>query len=289
MSPQKKTKLTDFKYYGFNIKILSNKRKGTEMYENLIKNLFAKDIVAIIGSEKAMTLRTQFSIDVPYKNNTIRMFYGHITRYTTLDGKNWYNKTKKDFTSFDVPLDIFPNGFETEYVFVPSAHRFFVKINSKVSITAVERYLNQAIPEVISSDESFSVNVIQSQDIIEKIIQSQELNSLKVEISYTNDDIGDEAQELMDELLKNGKIGRLNATFKPDQTGALDTDSKFIRGVLELAKENGNAIASIKNANGRRERVITSSHPEKIIVQSEQEDTAKIDLVVKTIRNYRNE
>jgi hypothetical protein len=289
MRTKKTQKVQDYKYYGFNVKILSNERSGTEMYESLIKDMFFKDIVAIVGGEKAMTLRTQFSTDIPLKKKTVRMYYGNITRYTTLDGKNWYDKTKKDFTSFEVPLNIFPNGFETEYVFVPDAHRFFIRVNSKVSITAVERYLIKAIPEIISSKEDFSVNIIQSQDVIEKIINSKELNFLKVEISYTNDDIGDAAQELMDRLLKNGQVGKLDAIFKPNQTGVLDTSSQFIRGVLELAKENGNAEASIRNANGKKERVVTSDYPEKIIAKSQLEDTAKIDLVVNTMRIYRDE
>jgi len=289
MTAQKTQKTQDFKYYGFNLKILSNDRKGTDKYEDLIKDLFFKDIVAIVGGEKAMTLRTQFSADVPIKGKSTKMFYGNITRYTTLDGKNWYDKTKKDFTSFEVPLNIFPNGFETEYVFIPAAHRFYIRVNSKVSITAVERYLKQAIPEILLPKEDFSVNIIQSQDVIEKIINSKELTLLKVEISYTNDDIGDAAQELMDKLLKKGQVGKFDATFKPDQTGVLDTNSEFIRGVLELAKENGNAEASIKNANGRKERVVTSNYPEKIIAQSETEDTAKIDLVINTMRTYRDE
>ena len=289
MASQKKPKIQDFKYYGFNLKVLSNERKGTEMYEKLIKDLFYKDIVAIVGGEKAMTLRTQFSNDIPLKNRTEKIFYGNITRYTTLDGKNWYDKTKKDFVNYEMPLGIFPNGFETEYIFIPAAHRFFIRVDAKVSVSVVERYLLQAIPEVLLPKEDFSVNIIQSQDVIEKIINSKELNQLKVEISYTNDDIGKEAQELMDKLLKKGQIGRLDATLRPDQTGVLDTNSDFVRGVLELAKENGSAEASIKDANGRKAKVKTSNYPEKIVAKSDLEDTAKYDLFTTVMKTYRDE
>jgi hypothetical protein len=289
MASQKKIKLHDFKYFGFNIKILSKERKGTEMYEKLIKDLFSKDIVSIVGGEKAITLRTQFSIKVPSKSGEASVFYGKMTRYTTLDGKNWYDQVKKEYVNYEVPLNIFPNGFDTDYIFIPAAHRFFVRVNSKVSISSVERYLLLAIPEVINSNESYLVNIIQSQDVIEKILNAGELSMLKVEISYTNDDIGDAAQQLMDKLLKNGNIGRFDATFRPDQTGTLETDSDFIRGVLELAKENGAAQATIKGDNGRRVKVNTSNYPEKIIIRSEDDNLSMIDLVSKTMRNYRNE
>jgi len=289
MTSQNTPKLHNYNYYGFNIKILSNERKGKEMYEQLIKDLFVKDIVSIVGGEKAVTLRTQFSTIVPLKNGEASLFYGKITRYTTLDGKNWYDQVKKDFINFDVPLGIFPNGFETDYLFIPDAHRFFIRVNPKVSIQSVERYLLQAIPEVIGAKESFSVNIIQSQDVIEKILNSKELNMLKVEISYTNDDIGDAAQELMDKLLKNGNVGKLDATFRPDQSGVLETNSQFIRGVLELAKENGIAEATIRDENGRKAKVKTSNYPEKTTIRSENENLSMIDLLLKTMRAYRDE
>ena len=282
-------KLHDYSYYGFNIKVFSNERKGTAMYEQIINDLFKKDIVAIVAGEKAVTLRTQFSTEVPLKNEKTTFFYGKITRYTTLDGKNWYDKVKKDFVNYEVPLAIFPNAFETDYIFIPAAHRFFIRVSQKVSISAVERYLTQAIPEVITAKESFTVSVIQSQDVIDKIINAKELNSLKVEISYTNDDVGPEAQELIDKLLKGSNVGKFSATFNPDQTGVLDTNADFVRGVLELAKENGIAEASIRNDNGKKVKVKTSSYPEKITTKSPQEDVSMIDLLIRTMAVYRNE
>lgn len=282
-------KLKEFKYFGFNIKIQPNERNNNSVYKQVIKDLFTKDIIAQVGGEKAVTLRTQFSTEIPLKSKTETVYYGKITRYTTLDGKNWYDKTKKDFVNFEIPLDLFPNGFETDYVFIPAAHRFYIRVNAKVGVNAVQKYLLLALPQVLQSPETFTVNIIQSQDVIEKILQSKELDSLKVALTYTNDDIGDEAQQLMDDLLKDGNIGEFIGAFKPDNTGNLNTNSQFIRGVLELAKENGVAEAVIRDDNGRKQKIITDVYPEKIVIKSEEDQTSIIDLCISILKNYRNE
>ncbi|HEX8356968.1 MAG TPA: hypothetical protein VF610_06145, partial [Segetibacter sp.] len=103
----------EFKFFGFNIKLLSKERQGVFAYTELVRDLFYKDIVAIVGSEKAMTLRNQFSTTFNLRGEEYEVIYGKITRYTTLEGANWYNRTKRDYQTFEVPLDIFPNGYET--------------------------------------------------------------------------------------------------------------------------------------------------------------------------------
>jgi len=288
----KKTKTPtdkDFIFFGFNIKLISNERQGTFAYTEIIRDMFTKDIYALVGSDKAMLLRNQFSQTVIWKEQEYEVIYGKITRYTTLEGANWYNKTKRDYQTYEVPLDIFPSGFETDYYFIPAAHRFFIRKSPKVSFVATERFLNLAIKQVITPKEDFRVNIIKSQDVIDKIIDSKELRSLIVHVTYTNDDIGEDAEQWADELLKDGQIGRIDATFKPDQNGTLETNNKLIRGLLEISKENGTAEARIINQNGRKETVITESHAEKIIVKTNNEGTILQVLFSQMMKLYGDE
>jgi hypothetical protein len=288
MSKQKR-KLKRFRFFGFNVKLYSLERKGESIYAELIQNIFRQDILVSIGAERAMTLRTQFTASATNQDLRHQIFYGKLLRFTLLEGNNWYSKTKHDFINYEVPLDAFPNAFETDYIFIPAVHRFFIKISSKINANITREFLEKAFSRVALSNEQVTVNVIQSKDIIDQIISSDDLRSLKVNVSYTNDDIGDEAQELIDKLLKDGQIGEAEASFRPDQNGNLSTKSSLIRGLLEIAKDNGRAEATIINENGKRQKIKTTNYPEKINIDSESEESIKIALFEKMMKEHRDD
>jgi hypothetical protein len=149
--------------------------------------------------------------------------------------------------------------------------------------------LEKALRNLLINTEQVTVTIIQSKDVIEEIISSDRIQRLIVTVSYTNDDIGDAAQELMDSLLKEGKIGQIVATLKPDQNGNLATNSKIVRGLLEMAKDNGEAEATIVNDAGKKEKIVTSNYPEKFNVTSESEDSIKVALFQNMMKEHRSE
>jgi hypothetical protein len=287
MSKVKKEKVYNF--FGLNVKLLSNERKGDTGYFTIMQDLFEKNVIAKIAGEKAMTLRNQFKKKIVWKDVEYDILYGKITRFTLLESKNWYNKKKREFEGVEVPIDVFPNAFETEYYFIPAAHRFFIRAGNKVNVFSVEKFLNRGLNEVTLATEDFSVNVIKSEDAIEQILSAIELKLLKVKVSYTNDDIGKEAQELMDKLLKDGQVGDFEATLRPDQQGTLDTGSNLVKGLLEISRENGTAEASIKDEAGKRRKIITEEYPEKLSVSSPSEDDVISRLFFQIMKSYRDE
>lgn len=290
MAKKKKDKKEKaYKFYGLNVKLLSDERSGDSAYFSLIEDLYKKDVAAKIASEKAMTLRNQFRTTIKWKGNSYDVLYGKITRFTLLEGDNWYNKKTHEFEKVETPLDKYPNGFETDYYFIPAAHRFFIKVDSKVGINSTERFLQRALKEVTASTEDFSVHIIQSEDALEQILSAKELSLLKVNVSYTNDDIGKEAQELIDDLLKNGQVGELDAVLKPDQKGTLDPQSNLVKGLLEISRENGTAEATIKDNEGKRKKIITHEYPQKITIVSASDDDVLARLLFHVLQTYRDE
>lgn len=274
-------------YFGFNITLRSNERNGTLAYTELINALANISFVRIF-SDKAMTLRNKFVTKGVIDGIENDFIYGNLVKFTLLEGDHWYNSQNKDVENFNPPVNVYPNAFETDYVFIPAAHRFFIKISSKISVKSTQLFLTEGLKQASSTTEQVNVTVIQSHDVIDRIINSEGLQSLQVVVSYTNDDLGDEAQQVIDDLLKDSNTGEAELNLKPDQTGALKTDSKLVRGFLELAKENGNATARIIKQDGTKEKIVTSNHPEKIAVESANEDESKRALFNQTMNEYRN-
>jgi len=150
-------------------------------------------------------------------------------------------------------------------------------------------FLKEGLSDVLKSNESFTVSILQSQDTINEIINANELKDLYVNLTVTNDDAGDKAQESVDKLLKINNVGKIEAKIKPDATGNLNTKQEFIRGLIELAKDNGEAVANVVDENGKKTKVITSKFPEKISIQTGDNDDLVTKLFGTVMPRFRHE
>lgn len=263
---EKLIKETYKQFYGFNIKIQSTTNKNSAEYLRLINSVFDKALIIDIGGEKAMLFKTSNKTEISIGTEKYQCVYGQLVRYTILDDENWYDEKTKTFVSFPTPDSIHPNGYETEYYFIPSLHKFFISYSIKVSHVATKNFLSKALFKVKKEGDNITVDLIQSSGTFEQIINSKEINKLEIKVSYTNDDIGSVAQEAMDALLKDAQIGYADIILNPDANKSLNAESTMVKGLLELAQENGSAIATVTNELGKKVRIKTYQHPEKILI-----------------------
>lgn len=285
----KKVKMKNNFFWGFNIKLISNERSGEDAYFDMIHKMFTADIRKPIGNDKAATMRNQVSKSYAFNDVEHRVLHGKLTRYTLLDGTQWYNEVTKEYEDPKLQKGIYPNGFETDYIFIPAVHKFFVANNSKVTRNMVHAFLEEALKEVIDSKEDFTLNVMQSQDTIEQIINAPQLRDLYVDVTVTNDDAGDKAQEAIDKMLKKNNIRKFEANIKPDISGALNGKEEFIRGLLELAKDNGEAVAHVVNEDGKKVKIVTSDFPEKFNIKTAENDDIITNIFGTIMGRYKNE
>jgi hypothetical protein len=279
-----KQKSIRFTYQILNIKLLSNHRKGTEAYRQILESIFANTITKPTARGKRVVLRTMF----PGEYNGAKFFYGKISRFTDIENNDWLNIKTKEVEHPELSEDLFPNLQETEYIFVPQAHRFILRKSPDFTIYNAEDFFKKSIKEVIGSDEDFNVTIEQSEDIFEEIYKAISVDKLFITISYTNsDDIGDDAVEWMDDELKDAKIKKTNLQFIADQNRSINLDTKLIKGALGLAVENGEAEANILDINNRRRKVITKKHPKENRTIALNEDEVKNVIFTEVLNKYR--
>jgi hypothetical protein len=269
-----------------NLKLLSNTRSGDNVYKEIISKINKNKISVPVRGGKNAILRTLFSDQYIFNNDNYEILYGKFSKFTIIDGKDWINLDTMDVENVEVPENKFPNLVETDYVFIPDAHRFIIVTTQSVNIGAVETFMKFAIKEVINSDEDFEVVVEQSEDIFEEIRQAEEIHKLLIRISYTNADTGSDAFDFMDQQLKESKIGRLSMEISPDHNKNINTESTLISGALQVAQSNGFAEATVK-INGQRKTIDTKLHPRRIPLQSEETNFKKkiFDTVMNLFRN----
>jgi len=257
------------KIFAYNVKLQSNERSGAEAYMELFKTAFEKKIIGSPRYGNSMILRTQFETEI--EGNKI--LYGKIARFTRLDSDEWIDLTSLEKSQYELPENMFPNLKETDYFFIPQAHRFCVRKKAgTVSVFQVEEFLKDTLRQCRNSTEQVDVYVEQSSETIEKILSAPAVKRVELEISYTNNDVGEEAEEYVDEILKEMNANKMKMVVTPDHNEELSLDNSFLRGAIELAKSNGIVVASIVNNQDKTEKVVTRDHPEEFLVSAENED-----------------
>lgn len=259
---EKKKKVLKSKGYVISVKLQSPHRVGATAYKGMLNHLFNNKVKKSTGfGNDMMLIRTQFE-KVKDKETII---YGKLAKYTKLDGNDWIDDEELSYSKVETPANKNPNPKEISYVFVPSCHRFFIEKSGKVSLNAVTNYLKEAIKEYVTNDELFYVDVELSRGVYQEIFTAQSVEWLEVGISYTNDDTGSAAAEIVDRQFKSAKIGNALMKFKSDASKSIDMKEQFILGVVELSRTNGFVNARIKNK--KYKTVKTRDYPEEVIAE----------------------
>lgn len=280
-----RVKKNSFNISMFNIKISPKETNEdfTILYIDLIKRIHSENIAINTRGEKWMELRTQFSVE------NDKVLYGKLTYYTMLDGTDWYNKRTKMIQTVELDEDLYPNAKEVEYYFIPEAHRFcFVNKQNGIAISQVEIFLKEALPKLLGDNKVALITQELTSDGIERIIKAPKLFRLEVGITYSNNDLSEDFEELFDNDLRDGQIQDLNLIAKSFKLETIDIEkSKVLKAALKLSQSNGYAEATIQNEEGKNENVATVDYPRKELIFS-NEGNEHWDVFSKVMKLFRN-
>ena len=282
---QRKTRELKYDVQIANIKLLSNRRGGKEAYVDIISKIHDQKISIPVYGDTHLILRTQFHDVVKIENNNIEIQYGSISSYTVIDGNDWLNLNNMEVENIDLPKNVFPSLKESQYIFIPTAHRLAIVKGDGISIKRVEKFLKEAIEQVIVEDEDFEVCVEQADDAFDRITMAEAVKKLFIDISYSNADTGDDAYAFMDQQIRVSEMKRLKMEATPNHNGDIRTDSLLVSGALKVAQSNGSAKATIIE-NGQRTKINTKEHPRKLFLQCD-ETLLKLQVVKQIINLFR--
>lgn len=269
----------------FNIKISpkTNNENFTQQYANLIKTLHSDNIAINTRGEKYMELRTLTS----YNND--KVLYGKLTYYTILNGKDWYNKKSKTIENVEIENDLYPNAKEIEYYFIPEVHRFcFLNKTNGIAMSQIEIFLSKALPMIIDDGKTVVVTPELTEDIIDRIISAPQIFRLEIGLSYSNNDLSEDFEELLDDDLRDGQVKDLTLMAKSFKSETINLNkSKFLTAALRLSKSNGYAEATIQNEEGKNENVATIEYPRKEILFT-TEGNEHLDIFTKILNIFKH-
>lgn len=264
----------------FNIKLISENRKGTSAYVELFESIQKKDPRVMISKDKAIEFR-RF-----YINDDKTIFFGRLIKYQVLDTENWYNRKKDLLQTYEVEEGLFPNSTECEFYFIPEAHRFFFQDNTGFTPSQIASFLEIALHGVIAEDEEVKISIEVSQDVIDKILTAEIVSRLEISVSYTNNDLTEDYEKEIDNDLRNTGVDNIDVVAKSRKKSTLDLlKSKLLRGYLMLSRRNGYAKATIRNGK-KREIVETKDYPNRISIEVDGEYPER-SIYNKIMKEYR--
>ena len=283
---ESKIRSLNYKVQLINVKLMSSNRSGNAAYIDIMQKIAQNKISAAVYGQRHMILRTLFKDVVQVNGHEWEVLYGKLSTFIVFDNdEDWINLESMSVENVDLPKNRFPELKETDYFFIPGAHRFAFVCKSGFSINKVEKFLNAAIPIVLDEGEDYLVNKEQEDAEFEQIFQADEVKKLVVDISYSNQDIEDDAFQFMSSQLDEGHLKKLRLEGTPDNTGNINVDVKILKGALGLAKHYGKATASIIK-NGVKSDVITDWHPKTIALKC-KETLLRMNVVTEVVNLFR--
>lgn len=268
-----KTKKIEF--FILNSKVLPVVQNPTNNYKRLLNNWYSKGFKIQTKGDN----RHYYSIRELSLTEDDDVYYGVITKYVTLEDVKFYDKETGRLIEHPIPDNIEGRVNDYEFLYFAKYHRFaFIRVGKlKEEIDRRGAPLNKfkeivkiAFDNGLEPPAHSIIEIVQEVYVFEKIFEN-DLLSLDVRVSYTNDEAGPEAKKLVHDLLEDGNIGEFFARLKPDNTGVIDTDSDLTKGLLELAQENGQVKARIVE-DDKEVTIKSSDFPKSVPVQVEYED-----------------
>lgn len=213
------------------------------------------------------------------------MLYGELVNYTRLTSKDWYNSaTDKVEDHEEIDPALHPNAKKWDFFFLPATHT--LGVTSKASVKQILKFFSYAFNNinVKEDDEEIQFNVISRKELIEQILEANDLTSLEINVSYSNNDSNSDWEEAIDNSLKESDVS--NAKIKINATKRnplkLIKDS-ILGGFLQLSRRNGNASATVIE-DGKRKVISTESKPQTSTIMY-QDEPEKLDNIKSKLSN----
>jgi hypothetical protein len=279
-----------YKFEVINIK-LQTKKEGDEKIEayiKLITDLVNKKVHTAVAKNLHLMLYSYYSKQAT--NSGIKYLYGRLGKGFYFDNEQGQAIDIENLKSERISNDtskIF-DALTTDFIFIPTAHRFCILIGSKISGNDVRKFLINALPKVRNDKDIIRIELENEPRVIDEILKASKIHKIDYVITYTNDDVLGATGSLFDKRLKRSNIGKIEVKAESDHNDYMITEGEeLLEGGIQLARSNG-AIksATITTESGIRKVVKSQDTPLRIEYKATAERFREymVKLIMETFR-----
>lgn len=188
-----------------------------------------------------------------------------LINYTKLDDNDdWYDEARDKVVKHETDPNIYPHAKEWDIFFLPEKHRMAVVGKKGISWSQIEKYFNNAFEDAISvlGYDEVVLNQETSQEAIDQVFSYDNISSLEIEVSYSNNDTNDITAAAIDAEFKSNNVGKIKtkATGTKGKPFTLKKDESYIASLVKLAKHNGYVKAD-GHVGKNRKKINTRNYP----------------------------
>ncbi|MDI7191485.1 MULTISPECIES: DUF4747 family protein [Leptospira] len=280
---QKKEKNKKVEYYVLNIKY-TGAEKGPYNYQALFLKVLNKAVPIEISSG----IHLWFRLPQQQKFSEGTLISGRLSRFTKIEHENWLDTNQNKAIEMKLKKGVYPNHYETEYIFIPEAHRAIFKKNRSLTIKSIQKYAESLFEKIFPEENHFSISIEKSADYITEILEARSIFNLEFKITPSNLDIQEEASQFMDEELHKGNIGRIQGRMEGKGGGSINgKDSKLVNGILGAAKSNGQVSAKIEDSEGKIKKIKTEDYPRKFTLKYLESQDENLSILKQILSIFR--
>ena len=252
---KEKSKNVNVRFY--NVVIHPSDKHEPKYYVDLFDVIHEQSKSYYTSNDKKTKLRVYSKL-----NNLIQCT---LINYTKLDDNDdWYDEVRDKVVKHETDPNIYPHAKEWDIFFLPEKHRMAVVGKQGISWTQIEKYFNNAFEDAISvlGYDEVVLNKETSQEAIDQVFSYDNISSLEIEVSYSNNDTNDITAAAIDAEFKSNNVGKIKtkATGTKGKPFTLKKDESYIAGLVKLAKHNGYVKAD-GHVGKNRKKINTRNYP----------------------------
>ncbi len=233
-----KTSNVSLRFY--NIVIQPARFHKADCYSELMRKIFQRGEAMVTGSDKATKMRSL--------SETNEMMVGQLINYSTLSTKNWYDEVADSVIEHDTEPNLYPNAKEWDFYFSPAKHRMAVVVKRGVSWAQFEKFWSKSFDEVCENlgYDKVVFNRVTSVNAIDAIYNLDTIDSLEIEISYSNNDNNDVYTDAIDDELKSSNVSMLKTRAVGTKLNPITLKKEgnsMLNSLLKLSRSNGYVTA----------------------------------------------
>nr|WP_294858673.1 DUF4747 family protein [uncultured Fluviicola sp.] len=286
---RKQKRLLEF--FTLNVSVLPANHQNEPFYSSLIEGFYSNDIRVNFGKDFYYTLIHLSKMDI----DGSKVYYGVMSKFLQLNSIDWVKKDEikkiNSKSEFKIPEGLEGRKGMYEFVFIPKIHKIAFIKRGKVDdsikkqgapLIAIKNVLKIGFDQLVDKELSVHVDIVQSQQVIDKIFDSK-LLKLELKLHYTNPSIGDDHEAFMDDLYRSTDANNIDVSIQGTTESPINTKSTFVDGNLQLVRKNGTAKAVIENSKGVKEKINTAAHPEVSVVEVEDYKSSIFTKIISSI------
>lgn len=250
-------------WYIINIK--ARTQQTPKHYVEALRLLHKEDPLVFVAKDKCVSI-SGIEESQENTNGIPSWIVLKIISYTVIDPSKFYNRKSKENIELQWDSDVVANKKEAELLFIPACHKLATKKSSKITLNYILKYMSEGLNSI--EPETFDVNIVVSQDLINKIKNAFAIVRVRADISFSNPGHSSDFKRAFDEKMRAANPDKAVVELVGSKTTPLGNEPDgLISAITDMAEQDGTIEATIQSERGGNfEQVSSSSYPRLVSV-----------------------